>query len=98
MFPKVIFSDIDLVLLNSFSNVFPEATNLLCRFNNNKNVKLKCKMLVDSKVLGICYGCMGLCDAFMECVKCFEVFFSPWPLFFEYVNDTWIIPYKEKFV
>jgi len=23
---------------------------------------------------------------------------NAWPLFFEYVNDTWIIPYRERFV
>lgn len=28
----------------------------------------------------------------------FEMACSPWPMFVDYVNETWIIPYKEKFV
>ncbi|XP_068498498.1 protein FAR-RED ELONGATED HYPOCOTYL 3-like [Phaseolus vulgaris] len=46
--PEVIVSDKDLALMNAISTVFSKATNLLCRFHINKNVKEKCKMLVDS--------------------------------------------------
>jgi len=28
----------------------------------------------------------------------FEIACSPWPMFVDYVNKTWIIPHKEKFV
>jgi len=38
----------------------------------------------------------GDCDAFLECVKCFEVVCSPWSIFFKYVNDTWIIQHTTK--
>ncbi|KAH1239198.1 hypothetical protein GmHk_08G023686 [Glycine max] len=34
---------------------------------------------------------------FHECLK-FEIVCSPWSMFVNYVNETWIIPYKEKFV
>ncbi|KAL5131865.1 hypothetical protein HKD37_12G034652 [Glycine soja] len=35
---------------------------------------------------------------FDECLKRFEMVCSPWPMFVDYVKDTWIIPHKEKFV
>ena len=46
--PEVIVCDKDLTLMNVINIVFPKARNLLCRFHINKNVKAKCKMLVDS--------------------------------------------------
>jgi len=33
-------------------------------------------------------------DAFEECVKRFEVVCSPWPVFFNYINNSWIIPQR----
>jgi len=47
MGPKVIVCDRDLALMNDINIMFPKATNSLCRFHINKNVKAKCKMLVD---------------------------------------------------
>ncbi|KAL5194002.1 PKS-NRPS hybrid synthetase [Glycine soja] len=35
---------------------------------------------------------------FDECLKKFEVACAPWPIFVDYVKETWIIPHKEKFV
>ncbi|KAH1210227.1 hypothetical protein GmHk_15G044587 [Glycine max] len=35
---------------------------------------------------------------FHESHQKFQVACSPWPMFIEYVSDTWIIPYKEKFI
>jgi len=35
--------------MNAIKIVFPEAYNLLCRFHIDKNVKVKCKMLVHPK-------------------------------------------------
>jgi len=48
MFSQVIVSDIYLALINAINIVFLKAYNLLCWFCINNNVKLKCKMLVDS--------------------------------------------------
>jgi len=38
------------------------------------------------------------CDAYDEVVKDFQSVCSSWPLFVDYVNKTWLIPHKEKFV
>jgi len=35
---------------------------------------------------------------FDDCLKKFEIACSPWPIFVDYVNETWIILHKEKFV
>jgi len=35
---------------------------------------------------------------FHDYLKNFEIACSPWPVFVYYVNETWIIPHKEKFV
>ncbi|KAH1203269.1 hypothetical protein GmHk_17G049552 [Glycine max] len=37
-------------------------------------------------------------EHFHECLQKFEMACSPWPMFVDYVNETWIIPYMEKFV
>ena len=37
-------------------------------------------------------------EEFDECLKKFEIACSPWPMFVDYVNQTWIIPHKERFV
>jgi len=34
---------------------------------------------------------------FDDCLKKFEIDCSPCPMFFDYVNQTWTIPHKEKF-
>ncbi|KAH1233760.1 Protein FAR1-RELATED SEQUENCE 5 [Glycine max] len=47
--PLVIVTDRDLTLMNAVKTVFPESTNLLCRFHIDKNVKMKCKSLIGEK-------------------------------------------------
>ena len=58
--PQVIITNRDSTLMNVVKIVFPEATNLLCRFHIDKNVKAKCKTLVGKKKR------MGLCDGSMR--------------------------------
>jgi len=40
-YPKVIVSDIDLVLMKAIGVVFPEASNVLCRFHIDKKCQSK---------------------------------------------------------
>jgi len=47
--PRVIVTNRDLSLMNAVKTVFPDATNLLCQFHIDKNVKAKCKTLVAKK-------------------------------------------------
>ena len=45
----VIVTNRHLTLMNAVQIVFPECTNLLCRFHIDKNVKEMCKILVGQK-------------------------------------------------
>jgi len=103
--PQVIVTDRDLTLMNAVKTVFPECTNLLCSFHINKNVKAKCKSLIGQKnaweYVMNAWGTLVDCPSeqqFDECLKRFEMVCSPWPMFIDYIKDTWIIPHKEKFV
>ncbi|KAL5190544.1 hypothetical protein HKD37_04G009963 [Glycine soja] len=103
--PGVIVTDRDLALMNVVKTVFPECTNLLCSFHINENVKAKCKSLIGQKnaweyvmdAWGSLVDCLSE-QQFDECLKKFEMACSPWPMFVDYVNETWIISHKEKFV
>ncbi|KAH1213377.1 Protein FAR1-RELATED SEQUENCE 6 [Glycine max] len=103
--PLVIVTDRDLTLMNAVKTVFPESTNLLCRFHIDKNVKAKCKSLIGEKNVWDYvmdnWGTLVDCPSeheFHESHEKFQVACSPWPMFIDYVNDTWIIPHKEKFI
>ena len=88
VYPTVIVSDRDLALMNAIEVVFPEATNLLCRFHINKNVKAKCKMLVHPtetwdvvmKAWTTVIDCTD-CEAFPKYVENFESFCLAWSIF-----------------
>ncbi|KAH1226997.1 hypothetical protein GmHk_10G027358 [Glycine max] len=103
--PVVIVTDRDLALMNVVKTVFPECTNLLCRFHIDKNVKTKCKSLISQKnvwdyVMNN-WGTLVNCPSeqeFAESLQKFQIACSPWPMFVDYINDTWIIPHKEKFI
>ncbi|KAL5166239.1 Protein FAR1-RELATED SEQUENCE 5 [Glycine soja] len=83
-------------------NVFPKCTNLLCNFHINKNVKVKCKSLIGQRnaweYVMDSWGTLVDCPSEQQFLKKFEMVCSPWPMFVDYVKDTWIIPHKEKFV
>ncbi|KAH1253871.1 putative protein FAR1-RELATED SEQUENCE 10 [Glycine max] len=103
--PVVIVTDRDLALTNAVKTVFPECTNLLCMFHIDKNVKAKCKSLIGQKndrdYVMDNWGTLVDCPSehqFAESLQKFQIACSPWPMFVDYVNDTWIIPHKEKFI
>ncbi|XP_052728521.1 uncharacterized protein LOC108327397 [Vigna angularis] len=103
--PKVIVTDRDLALMNAIANVFPESYQMLCQFHILKNVKAKCKMLVYSSevwdvLMDAWENVMDCADEslFVEYVNGLQYASISWPLFFEYVNQTWIIPYSTYFV
>ncbi|XP_068504274.1 uncharacterized protein [Phaseolus vulgaris] len=103
--PRVVVCDRDVALMNAIRMVFPEAYNLLCRFHIDKNVKAKCKMLVHPReawdqvmeVWGSVVDC-DIVEVFEDRVNTLRVVCSPWPIFVDYVMDTWLRPHKEKIV
>ncbi|KAL5147393.1 hypothetical protein HKD37_06G017087 [Glycine soja] len=103
--PVVIVTDRDLALMNAVKTVFLECINLFCRFHIDKNVKAKCKSLIGQKIVWEYvmdnWGTLDDCPSeqqFAECLHKFQIVCSPWPMFVDYVNETWIIPHKEKFI
>ncbi|KAH1192552.1 hypothetical protein GmHk_19G053759 [Glycine max] len=103
--PGIIVTNKDLVLMKAVNTMFPKCTNLLCRFHIDKNVKAKCKSLIGQKKVWDyvmdSWGTLADCPSeqqFPECLQKFEMACSPWPMFVDYVCETWIIPHKEKFV
>jgi len=103
--PGVIVTNRDLALMNAVKIVFPECTNLLCRFHIDKNVNAKYKSLFGQKnaweYVMDAWGSLVNCPLkhqFDDCLKKFEIACSLWPMFVDYVNETWIILHKEKFV
>ncbi|KAH1257237.1 hypothetical protein GmHk_03G007253 [Glycine max] len=83
----VIVTDKDLSLMNAVKTVFPDATNLLCRFHIDKNVKAKCKTLVALKnawdYVMETWGSLVDCpceSSFDEYLKNFEMTCFPWPM------------------
>ncbi|KAL5141608.1 putative protein FAR1-RELATED SEQUENCE 10 [Glycine soja] len=96
--PLVIVTNRDLALMNAVKTVFP-------KFHIDKNVKAKCKSLIGEKnawdYVMDSWGTLVDCPSeyeFHESHQKFQVACSPWPMFVDYVNDTWIIPHKEKFI
>ena len=76
----VIVTNRDLTLMNVVKTVFPECTNLLCRFHIDKSVKTKCKSLVGQKNAWdyVMEAWRSLVDCpyeeeFDECLKKFEI-------------------------
>ncbi|KAH1233734.1 putative protein FAR1-RELATED SEQUENCE 10 [Glycine max] len=103
--PVVIVTDRDLALVNAVKVVFPECKNLLCRFHIDKNVKAKSKSLVGQKnawdYVMDSWGNLVDCPSeqeFPKHLQRFQVACSPWPMFTDYVCETWIVPHKEKFI
>ena len=95
----------NLALLNVVKSVFSDATNLLCWFHIGKNVKAKCKTLVGQKnawdYVMEAWGSLVDCPCesyFDEYLKNFEMACSLWPMFADYVCQTWVILHKEKIV
>ncbi|KAL5147409.1 hypothetical protein HKD37_06G017102 [Glycine soja] len=75
------------------------------RFHIDKNVKAKCKSLIDQKIgweyVMDNWGTLVDCPSehqFAECLHKFQIACLPSPMFVDYVNETWIIPHKEKFI
>ena len=74
----------DLALMNGVKTVFPDCTNLLCRFHINKNVEAKCKSLIGKKkaweYVMDAWGSLVDCPLehqFDDCLKKFEIACSP---------------------
>ncbi|XP_058181225.1 PKS-NRPS hybrid synthetase cheA-like [Rhododendron vialii] len=102
--PSVIVTDRELALMNAIAHVFPQATNLLCRWHIGKNVLAKCRKMFDDKMWEefICsWGLIVLSSSvtqYEERLCVLKRNFEMVPAALEYVEKNWLVPYKERFV
>ncbi|KAG5535845.1 hypothetical protein RHGRI_023570 [Rhododendron griersonianum] len=100
--PSVIITDRELALMNAITNVFPHATNLLCRWHIGKNVLAKCRKMFDDKMWEefICsWGLVVLSASvaqYEECLCVLKHDFEMVPAALEYVEKNWLVPYKDR--
>lgn len=102
--PQVILTDRELALINAIEIVFPHSVNLLCTWHINKNVSGRCgvhvskdmREMVKNLWQNIVYSSdeveyqQRLNELEQACVNSKK--------FFDYVNNIWLTPHKEKFV
>ncbi|XP_058202983.1 PKS-NRPS hybrid synthetase cheA-like [Rhododendron vialii] len=102
--PSIIVTNRELALMNAIAHVFPQATNLLCRWHIGKNVLAKYRKMFDDKMWEefICsWGLVVLSSSvaqYEECLCVLKRNFEMVPAALEYVEKNWLVPYKERFV
>ncbi|KAI8573105.1 hypothetical protein RHMOL_Rhmol01G0252400 [Rhododendron molle] len=102
--PNVIVTDRELALMNAIRSVFPDATNLLCRFHIGKNVLAKCRKMFDDKMWEEFSCSWGLVvfsasvEQYEERLRALKHDFKMIPAALEYLERNWLEPYKERFV
>ncbi|XP_058217526.1 putative protein FAR1-RELATED SEQUENCE 10 [Rhododendron vialii] len=94
--PSVIVTDRELALMNAIEHVFPQATNLLCRWHIGKNVLAKCRKIFDDKMWEefICsWGLVVLSSSvaqYEERLCVLKRNFEMVPAALEYVEKNWL--------
>ncbi|XP_058763165.1 protein FAR1-RELATED SEQUENCE 5-like [Vicia villosa] len=104
LLPYVMVTDRELALMNAIDFVYPNASHLLCMFHISKKVSMKCKEYVKSErqehVMDQWNNMMysNTEDEFDVHLNHFESVCGDIPSFVKYVKETWLTPYKERFV
>ncbi|XP_028073557.1 uncharacterized protein LOC114275753 [Camellia sinensis] len=103
--PTIIVTDRELALINSIQKIFLSGRHLLCRWHISKNVLTKCKKIFETQQKwekfnhewnSLVYSSFEIqCN---ERLKSLLKEFSSYLDAVKYVMDTWLVPYKDKFV
>lgn len=103
--PTVIVTDRDLALMNAIEKVFPNAKHLLCRWHIDKNVTANCRKHFDEKAWPLfMHSWTSL--MFSSDIPTYERLLAAlkrdfsflYPKAIEYIELSWLGPYKERFV
>ncbi|XP_028068166.1 uncharacterized protein LOC114270779 [Camellia sinensis] len=103
--PTIIVTDRELTLINAIQKIFSSGRHLLCRWHINKIVLTKCKKMFETQQKwekfnhewnSLVYSSSEI--QYNERLKSLLKEFSSYPDAVKYVMDTWLVPYKEKFV
>ncbi|KAL9409227.1 hypothetical protein AB3S75_047588 [Citrus x aurantiifolia] len=105
MLPSVIVTDREVALMNAIQNVFPTATHLLCRWHISKNILANCKKLFETNEVWesfiTSWNILVLSatkDHYMQHLRLLESEFVRYQEAIDYVKNTWLTKYKEKFI
>ncbi|XP_052209388.1 PKS-NRPS hybrid synthetase cheA-like [Diospyros lotus] len=104
-FPGVVVTNRELGLMNAIHKVFPITTILLCRCHISKNVLANCKKLFDRKEMWEKFMLSWNLIVFASTENEYErrihdliVEYYAYKDVLDYVRNTWLNDYKEKFV
>ncbi|XP_028071173.1 uncharacterized protein LOC114273561 [Camellia sinensis] len=103
--PEVIVTDRELVLMNAIDRVFSTSRHLLCRWHISRNVLAKCKKMFKSKeewdkFISL-WNFLVLSSTELEYNEHLARLLADFDIYLEavqYVSQSWLIPYKDKFV
>jgi len=103
--PGVIITDRELAAMNALEDVFPGIPHMLCRRHINENVEVYLRKLTGKKSFWFTFKkrWSSIINAqteteYMEKVKLMEAAWHRVPAFIQYIHDTWLTPYRHKFV
>ncbi|CAL5337320.1 unnamed protein product [Camellia sinensis] len=103
--PTIIVTDRELALMNAIQKIFPSGRHLLCRWHISKNVLTKCKKMFETQQKwekfnnewnSLVYSSSEI--QYDERLKSLLKKYSSYSNAVKYVMDTWLVPYKDKFV
>ncbi|CAN6583859.1 unnamed protein product [Malus baccata var. baccata] len=103
--PTVIVMDKDLPLMSAVHSIFPSARHLLCKLHISKHVLAKCKDMFEGKdqldKFMMSWNMLVLSETgheYQSRLHELDYYFGRYPHALEYVKNTWLNEYKERFV
>lgn len=103
--PSIIVTERDLVLMSAIGKVFPRAANLLCRWNVSKDVSANTRKYFEKKERWDAFNSMWNVVVFSNSMELYNINLNTMEENFQncssavdYVKNTWLTHYKEKFV
>ncbi|XVE89339.1 hypothetical protein DITRI_Ditri19aG0193900 [Diplodiscus trichospermus] len=103
--PSVVVTACDLELMNAIRKVFPNTTNLLCRWHISKAVLDNCKKFFERKEKWEAFMSTWSVLVFssdeyeyQRHLSILETDYHTYPRALKYVRDAWLSRYKESFV
>ncbi|XXG68779.1 hypothetical protein AAC387_Pa06g1787 [Persea americana] len=102
---RVIVTDKELALMNAIKVVFPDATNLLCRWYISRNILANCKKCFETNDRwGAFISCWNMLvvspteSDYTQMLSALERNYAGYPHVVDYVKTSWLNKHKEQFV
>jgi transposase-like protein len=105
MLPRMIVTNKELALMNAIKNIFPNASNLLCRWHISRNILANCKKFFEIKdrweAFITSWNILIISpteDDYKQLLTACNRDFCSYPQALDYVNKFWLSKHKEQFV